>query len=49
MNNPVIFMVYAQDDSWIAVHFGQWFGGLLFFGGLVALYYCTCGHSSWRF
>jgi hypothetical protein len=39
MNNPVIFMVYAQDDSWIAVHFGQWFGGLLFFGGLIAVYY----------
>src|SRR5215203_7002475 len=39
MNNPVIFMVYAQDDSWIAVHFGQWLGVLLLFGGLVALYY----------
>ncbi len=23
MNNPVIFRVYAQDDSWIAVHFAQ--------------------------
>ena len=37
INNPVIFMVYAQDDSWIAVHFGQWFGGLPFFGGLPAV------------
>ena len=45
MNNPVIFMVYAQDDSWIAVHFGQWFGGLLFFGGLVALYYSITAKS----
>lgn len=39
MNNPVIFKVYAQDNSWIAVHFGQWSGGLLFFGGLLAVYY----------
>ena len=39
MNNPVIFRVYAQDDSWIASHFGQWFGVLLFFGGLLAIYY----------
>jgi hypothetical protein len=39
MNNPAIFRVYAQHDSWIAVHFGQWFGGLLFFGGLTAVYY----------
>ena len=39
MNNPVIFMVYAQDDGWIASHLGQWFGALLFFGGLLAVYY----------
>jgi hypothetical protein len=39
MNNLVIFMVYAQDDSWIAVHFVQWFAALLIVGGLVALYY----------
>ena len=39
MDNPAIFMVYAQDDSWIAVHFAQWFGGLLLFGGLLAVYY----------
>ena len=45
MNNPVIFMVYAQDDSWIAVHFGQWFGGLLFFGGLLAVYYSITAKS----
>jgi uncharacterized membrane protein len=39
MDNPAIFMEYAQSDSWIAVHFGQWFGALLIVGGLVALYY----------
>ena len=45
MNNPVIFMVYAKNDSWIAVHFAQWFGGLLLFGGLVALYYSISTNS----
>ena len=29
MNNPVIFRVYAQSESWIAVHFAQWVGVLL--------------------
>jgi hypothetical protein len=45
MNNPVIFMVYAKNDSWIAIHFAQWFGGLLLFGGLVALYYSISTNS----
>ncbi len=39
MDNPAVFMEYAQTESWIAVHFGQWLGVLLLFGGLVALYY----------
>jgi hypothetical protein len=39
MDNPAVFMEYAQDDSWIAVHFAQWFAALLLVGGLVALYY----------
>jgi hypothetical protein len=39
MDNPAVFMEYAQSDSWIAVHFAQWFAVLLLFGGLVALYY----------
>jgi uncharacterized membrane protein HdeD (DUF308 family) len=38
MDNPAIFMEYAQSDSWIAVHLAQWFAALLLFGGLVALY-----------
>ena len=37
MDNPAVFMEYAQDDSWIAVHFAQWFAALLLVGGLVAL------------
>jgi hypothetical protein len=39
MDNPTIFMEYARDDSWIAVHFVQWFAALLLISGLVALYY----------
>ena len=39
MDNPAIFMEYAQSDSWVAVHLAQWFAVLLLVGGLVALYY----------
>ena len=39
MDNPAIFMEYAQSDGWIAIHFAQWVGVLLLFGGFVALYY----------
>ena len=39
MDNPAVFMEYAQSDSWITVHLVQWFAALLIVGGLVALYY----------
>jgi hypothetical protein len=39
MDNPAVFMEYAQSDSWIAVHLAQWVAALLFFGGLLAVYY----------
>jgi hypothetical protein len=39
MNDPAVFMEYAQSDNWIAVHFAQWIAALLLIGGLVALYY----------
>src|SRR5215204_1658123 len=39
MDNPAIFLEYAQSDGWIAIHFAQWAGVLLLFGGFVALYY----------
>lgn len=39
MNNPAVFMEYAQSNSWIAVHLAQYFAVLLMIGGLVALYY----------
>ena len=39
MDNQAVFMEYAQNDSWIAVHFAQWTAVLLLIGGLVALYY----------
>jgi hypothetical protein len=45
MNDPVIFRVYAKTNSWIAVHFAQWVGVLLLFGGLVALYYTIAASS----
>ena len=39
MDNAAVFMEYAQDDSWIAVHFAQWFAALLLIAGLLALNY----------
>ncbi len=39
MDNPAVFMEYAQSQSWVAVHFAQWFAILLIVGGFVALYY----------
>lgn len=39
MDNPAVFMEYAQSDSWITVHLAQYFAVLLLIGGLVALYY----------
>lgn len=39
MNHTAVFREYAQSDGWIAIHFTQWLAGLVFFGGLVALYF----------
>ena len=39
MDNPAVFMEYAQSESWVAVHLAQWFALLLLFGELGALYY----------
>ena len=39
MDNPAVFMEYAQSDSWVVVHFAQWIAALLLIGGLVSLYY----------
>jgi hypothetical protein len=39
MDNPAVFMEYAQSDSWVVVHFAQWVAALLISGGLIALYY----------
>jgi hypothetical protein len=39
MDNPAVFMEYAQSESWVAVHLAQWFPFMLVFSGLVALYY----------
>jgi hypothetical protein len=38
-NHPLVFAEYASDDSWIAVHFGQFAGVIMVFaGGFVVLY-----------
>jgi hypothetical protein len=38
-NHPLVFTIYASDDSWIAVHIGQLVGAIMVFGGgFVVLY-----------
>jgi hypothetical protein len=39
-NHSLVFAEYANDDSWIAVHIGQFAGVIIVFaGGFVVLYY----------
>src|SRR5919112_6830440 len=39
MDNPAVFAVYAQSDTWIAAHIGQFAGIMLIYaGGFVALH-----------
>ena len=39
MDNVAVFMEYAENDSWVVVHFVQWLAALLIIGGFVSLYY----------
>jgi hypothetical protein len=39
MNHEAVFREYALSEGWIAIHFMQWVAALVFFGGLVALYF----------
>jgi uncharacterized membrane protein len=39
MDSGAVFMEYAENDSWVVVHFVQWLAALLIIGGLVSLYY----------
>lgn len=32
-NHPLVFMEYANSNSWIAIHIGQFVGGIMVFGG----------------
>jgi hypothetical protein len=32
-NHPQVFREYANSDSWIAIHIGQFVGGMVVFGG----------------
>lgn len=43
MNHTAVFREYAERSDWIAIHFTQWVAGLVFFGGLVALYFAMLG------
>jgi Domain of unknown function (DUF4386) len=39
MDNPSVFVAYAESDTWIAAHIGQFAGVMLIFaGGFVALF-----------
>jgi hypothetical protein len=39
MDNPVVFAVYAESDTWVAAHIGQFAGVMLVFaGGFLALF-----------
>jgi uncharacterized membrane protein len=47
MNNPVVFVVYAESDPWLAAHIGQFAGVMLVFaGGFVALFRLLVGSES---
>lgn len=37
-NHPVIFARYADNDAWVAVHFGQFAGVLIALGGFLVLH-----------
>lgn len=39
MDHTAVFREYAQSEGWIAIHFTQWVASLVFFGGLLALYF----------
>ena len=39
MDNPAVFMEYAEDAGWIATHFAQWFASLFLMGGLIPVYF----------
>jgi hypothetical protein len=43
MDHTAVFREYAQSEAWIAIHFTQWIAALVFFGGLVALYFAMTG------
>jgi hypothetical protein len=45
-NHPLVFAEYASDDSWIAVHIGQFAGVIMVFaGGFVAPTACLCNQK----
>src|ERR671915_141723 len=43
-NHPLVLAEYASDDSWIAVHIGQFAGGIMVFAGGFVAY---CNHDTY--
>ena len=45
-NHLLVFAEYANGDSWIAIHIGQFAGVIMVFaGGFVALYRFLCNQN----
>jgi hypothetical protein len=44
-NHPIVFAEYANDDSWIAVHIGQFAGGIMVFAGGFVVLFCLLVQS----
>ena len=44
-NHPLIFMEYANNDPWIAIHIGQFAGGIVVFAGGFGSLYLLFVHS----
>jgi hypothetical protein len=44
-NHPLVFTKYASNDSWIAVHIGQFAGVIMVFGGGFVALYCLLVQS----
>jgi hypothetical protein len=44
-NHPLVFTEYADSDSWIAAHIGQFAGGIVVFAGGFGALYRLLAHS----
>src|SRR5919202_80182 len=44
-NHPLVFMKYANSNSWVAVHIGQFVGGMMVFGAGFGVLHSLLVHS----